>query len=30
MECIELGLFKVDSDYLIRDFVYIVKLITLS
>jgi len=30
MECKELGLLKVDSDYLIKDFVYIVKLIILS
>jgi len=30
MECIELGLPKVDSDRLIKDFIYTVKLITLS
>jgi len=30
MECIELGLPKVDGDYLVRDFVYAVELIILS
>jgi len=30
MECIELGLPKVDGDYFIRDFVYIIELIILS
>jgi len=30
MECIELGLPKVDSNCLVRDFIYTVKLIILS
>jgi len=30
MECIELSLLKVDSDYLVKDFTYTVKLIILS
>jgi len=30
MECKELGLPKVDGDYLVRDFIYIVKSIILS
>jgi len=30
MEYKELGLPKVDGDYLVRDFIYIVKLITLN
>jgi len=27
MECIKLGLLKVDSDCLIKDFIYIIKII---
>jgi len=30
MECIELGLPKVDGNYLVRGFIYIIKLIILS
>jgi len=30
MECMELSLFKVDSDYLVKDFIYIIELIILS
>jgi len=30
IKCIELGLPKVDSNYLVKDFIYIVKLIILS
>jgi len=30
MECMELGLPKVDGDCLVRDFIYIIKLITLN
>ena len=30
IKCIELGLLKVDGNYLVKDFIYIIELIILS